>query len=135
MVSNLKKAVDFYCKAFGFELMGEVVMAGKVAIHAVLKHADSAIMLGGPTPDGSHKPPNYLKRKAQAFALYVYVEDVDAHHKRARRFKGIEISQPQDTFWGDRVYNVVDRAGHRWAFASRKSMPSREEMAAAMKEI
>ena len=75
-----------------------------------------------------------LCARAGHFGLYVYVQDVDAHYKKVKRFKGITASAPQDTFWGDRMYDVVDRDGHRWSFASRKSTPTPEEMAAAMQQ-
>ena len=132
VVSDMKKAMDFYQKAFGFTLMGEPMRAGKVIVHAVLKHGDSTLMLGGPTPDGTHKPPTAQRLEGQSFGLFVYVKDVDAHYRQVKRFKGLTATAPVDMFWGDRMYDVIDRDGHRWSFASRKSVPTPEEMAAAM---
>ncbi len=134
-VADIKKAVAFYTKAFGFTLMGEMIKAGKDVFHAVMTHAGSTIMLGAPMPDGSHKTPAAMKLKAQAFGLYVYVADVDAHHKKVKRFKGLTVSPLMDMFWGDRMYDVVDRDGHRWTFASQLSQPTPEEMAEAMKAM
>ena len=134
-VADVKKAMALYQKAFGLTLMGEPMMAGKVVIHAVLGHAGSMVMLGSASPDGAHLTPNAQGIVAQAFGLYVYVKDVDAHHKKVKRFKGLKVSAPQDTFWGDRMYDVVDRDGHRWTFASRKSIPTPEEMAEAMQAM
>ena len=131
-VADVGKAAAFYARAFGFVPMGPPMKAGKLVIHAVLGHEGSAIMLGCPSPRPPHKTPLAAKLKAQAFGLYVYVQDVDAHYKKVKRFKGITASAPQDTFWGDRMYDVVDHDGHRWTFASRVSMPTPEEMAAAM---
>lgn len=135
IVASVKKAADFYQKAFGFELLGPPMMAGKVMVHAVLGHAGSAVMLGSPAPDGSHKTPADQKLKGQSFGLYAYVKDVDAQYKRIKRFKGLQVTAPQDVFWGDRMFDVVDRDGHCWTFASRKSMPTPEEMAAAMQAM
>jgi uncharacterized glyoxalase superfamily protein PhnB len=49
--------------------------------------------------------------------LYVYVDDVDAHHATARA-QGAEAQPPADAPWGDRVYNVRDLQGHPWTFAT-----------------
>jgi len=135
VVAEMKKAMDLYQKAFGFKMMGDPIKAGRIIVHAVMAHHGSVIMLGGPTPDGLHRPPLAQKIKGQSFGLYVYVKDVDAHHKKVKRFKGLTITAPMDTFWGDRLYDVTDRDGHCWTFASRKSEPTPEEMAAAMQAM
>jgi len=50
--------------------------------------------------------------------VYVYVEDVDAHHARARA-AGAEIVRPlQDTDYGSREYSVRDLEGHLWSFGT-----------------
>jgi uncharacterized glyoxalase superfamily protein PhnB len=50
--------------------------------------------------------------------LYVVVDDVDAHHERARA-AGAEINFPiADQPWGHRMYGAVDPAGHEWGFAA-----------------
>jgi uncharacterized glyoxalase superfamily protein PhnB len=49
--------------------------------------------------------------------LYLYVDDVDAHHAAACA-QGADASAPGDAPWGDRVYNVRDLQGHPWTFAS-----------------
>lgn len=131
-VADVKKAADFYVKAFGFTMVGEPIMAGKQVVHATVMHAGGAIMLGCPSPKPKHLTPNAAKLKGQVFGLYVYVEDVDGHFKKVKRFKGLTVNPLMDMFWGDRMYDVIDRDGHRWTFASRKSIPTPEEMAAAM---
>ena len=131
-VTSVSKALDFYQKAFGLKVHGEPMRAGRAIIHAVVKHGDSTVMLGGPAPDGSHGSPASQGVTSHCFGLYVYVRNVDAHHKQVKRFGGIEVTDPMTMFWGDRMYDVVDRDGHRWTFASRKSVPTPEQMAAAM---
>ncbi|MFH2008678.1 MAG: VOC family protein [bacterium] len=134
-VADMRKAMEFYQLAFGFELHGEPMKMGKVIVHAVLRHGSSVIMLGGPTPDGTHVSPNMLGLDKQAFGLFVYVKDVDAHYKHVKRFKGIRLTPPSDMFWGDRTYDVVDRDGHHWGFGSRKAAPTPEQMAAALQAM
>lgn len=49
--------------------------------------------------------------------MYVYVGDVDAHHRRAVA-AGVQATPPQDMPWGDRVWNTIDPQGHPWTFAA-----------------
>jgi uncharacterized glyoxalase superfamily protein PhnB len=49
--------------------------------------------------------------------MYLYVDDVDAHHAAARA-AGADASAPDHAPWGDRVYNVRDLQGHPWTFAT-----------------
>ncbi len=45
--------------------------------------------------------------------MKVYVDDVDKHFTRAKAEGAKIISEPQDGFWGGRVYRVIDHEGHR----------------------
>lgn len=50
-------------------------------------------------------------------SVMVRVEDVDAHHERARR-SGVRILRPPTDFpYGERQYNAEDFAGHHWSFS------------------
>jgi uncharacterized glyoxalase superfamily protein PhnB len=55
--------------------------------------------------------------------MYLYVDDVDAHHAAARA-AGADASTPDDAPWGDRVYNTRDLQGHPWTFASPAARPA-----------
>jgi len=47
----------------------------------------------------------------------VRVEDVDAHHARARERGARVLGEPNDHAYGERQYNVEDFAGHHWCFS------------------
>jgi uncharacterized glyoxalase superfamily protein PhnB len=50
--------------------------------------------------------------------LYVYVEDVDAHHARAAA-AGADIVRPlNDTSYGAREYSLRDPEGNLWSFGT-----------------
>jgi uncharacterized glyoxalase superfamily protein PhnB len=49
--------------------------------------------------------------------LKVYVEDVDDHFRRAAAGGATIISQPEDGFWGGRIYRAKDLEGHQWEFS------------------
>jgi uncharacterized glyoxalase superfamily protein PhnB len=46
----------------------------------------------------------------------VKVDDVDAHHERARQHGAVTLSSPTDYPYGERQYSAEDLAGHRWTF-------------------
>jgi hypothetical protein len=43
--------------------------------------------------------------------LYVYVDDVDAHHARVQA-NGVDSSEPRNEPWGDRAYSTHDPHEH-----------------------
>jgi uncharacterized glyoxalase superfamily protein PhnB len=45
------------------------------------------------------------------------VEDVDAHHERARAAGARILATPADHPYGERQYSAEDPAGHRWTFS------------------
>lgn len=50
--------------------------------------------------------------------LFVYVDNVDAHHDQARTAGARIDSQPVDQPYGQREYGARDLEGHRWWFAT-----------------
>jgi uncharacterized glyoxalase superfamily protein PhnB len=51
--------------------------------------------------------------------MKVYVDDVDKHFSRAKAEGAKIISEPEDGFWGGRIYRVVDHEGHQWEISQR----------------
>jgi uncharacterized glyoxalase superfamily protein PhnB len=47
----------------------------------------------------------------------VVVDDVDAHHERARAAGATIAAAPADQPHGSRIYRAVDPEGHRWIFS------------------
>jgi len=92
-------------------------------MHAEMPLADGVVMVG-PTSaaDASdHVPAEWHSPKSLdgsvTQSLYVYVDDVDAHYARARRAGATIRSEPEDRFYGDRIYVASDPEGHQWTFA------------------
>ena len=121
-------AVDFLTRAAGFT--EKVRMRGEdgKSNHAELEIGGAVIMLG--SPGGDYKNPNDLGGRTQL--VYVYVDDVDAHFEHAKA-QGADIQrEPEDQFYGDRIYSFHDPEGHSWSFATHVRDVSPEEMQAAM---
>jgi uncharacterized glyoxalase superfamily protein PhnB len=118
------KAIDWLCKAFGFEIQLKVEADdGKIA-HAELALGDGLIMTG----DLDKKGRDWQKTPKQAGgctqALCVVVDDVDAHCERARKAGATIAVEPKtsdygDGYWVDRSYEALDLEGHHWWFMQR----------------
>jgi uncharacterized glyoxalase superfamily protein PhnB len=54
---------------------------------------------------------------ARSQAVMVRVEDVDAHHARARDHGARILRAPADFPYGERQYTATDLAGHTWTFS------------------
>jgi uncharacterized glyoxalase superfamily protein PhnB len=122
-------AAEWLTQAFGFALSmaitGEDVNHG----HWEMKLADGVVMLGGPW-DGALKTPRMAGANTQT--VHVRLDDgLDAHCERARAAGATIVREPQDEFYGDRVYAAVDPWGHRWTFGQAVRQVSREEAEAA----
>jgi uncharacterized glyoxalase superfamily protein PhnB len=50
-------------------------------------------------------------------SLMVRVEDVDAHHERARKHGARILRPPADYPFGERQYTAADPVGHEWTFS------------------
>jgi PhnB protein len=63
-----------------------------------------------------------------ATSIMFYTDDVDQVFKRAVAAGAKAEMPPADMFWGDRMGNIVDPFGHKWAIATHKEDVSPEEM-------
>jgi uncharacterized glyoxalase superfamily protein PhnB len=113
-------AIDFLCRAFGFE-RHLVLMAedGRVA-HAQLVRGDSMVMLGS-APSAELQSFMALPEEAGGrvtATLYVRVDDPDAHYARAVAAGAVILRDIADQPFGGRAYMCRDPGGHVWQFGS-----------------
>lgn len=132
VVSDGNAALALYEKALGAEILGKLVTPGadKIA-HAALQLGSSKFFLSDENPDMGMVAP----KSEVGTRFYVYVDDVDAGHKRAVDAGLKEIAAPEDMFWGDRTAVLEDEWGHRWTLAARVKEVSMEEMEEAMQAM
>lgn len=114
-------AVAWLSRAFGFaEHAVYRDDAGRVT-HAELVFGTGMIMLG---PENAGEfgrlvmtlPERSGGRCTQA--IYVVVEDVDAHHARASAAGAEILIAPREEGYGGRSYAARDLEGHAWSFGS-----------------
>jgi len=114
--NDARGAMRSLCTNFGFVELFSAPESGAIVRHAQLRLGTNVIMLGSVRPDERMASPQVLGAATQA--LYVYVDDLDAHFERARS-AGAEItSPPRDTDFGSREYQVRDLEGHFWTFGT-----------------
>lgn len=119
VVQDGAKAIDFYQKAFEFNVVDEVVKDenGKVQ-YATLKLRDATIMI---FPEGAFDSPAKAPATVGSptpVSLYIYIPNVDDFYKKAVAAGAQTIVPPNDAFWGDRFCKMSDPDGHEWAFAT-----------------
>jgi len=110
-------AIDFLAKAFGFEELFRMQMPDGRIGHAEVGYDGLCVMLASEYPTlGLESPRGFDARYSQ---IHVYVDDVDAHHDRARNAGATIAAAPADQDHGDRMYRAMDPEGHRWIFSQR----------------
>ncbi len=126
-------AIEFYKKAFKAVEMSRLPGPQGKVLHAMIRIADSAVMLGEEFPDCGAFGPKALK--GSPVTIHLYVEDADAFVKRAVA-AGAKITMPlEDMFWGDRYGKIEDPFGHHWSIATHIRDVSREEMQKAIQKM
>jgi PhnB protein len=126
-VRDANRALDFYKKAFGAEVLHVAPAPGGKVMHAALKIGDSILMLNDEFPEYGGDPAPSAKG-GTGVALHIYLDNVDAAFERAVS-AGASVKMPlMDQFWGDRYGVVIDPFGHRWSLATHTRDMSPEEM-------
>src|SRR5215470_14313192 len=101
-------AIDWLCRAFGFEVRLKVEGDGGRIEHSELVYGDGLVMVS------DAKPEKFPYRRAprdvggvNTQSMMVYVDDAEAHCKRAREAGAKIVMEPEthdygDDYWSDR---------------------------------
>ncbi len=119
-------AIDWLCRAFGFEVRVKIEGAGGSIEHSELTYGEGLIMVG--QAGLAHKP-SFRKSPrsidgANTQNMMVFVDDADAHCEQARANGAKIVKEPTNTdyggeWWTDRGYECEDLEGHHWWFCQR----------------
>lgn len=126
VIKGAAKAMEFYTKAFGAVETVRMPGPGGQVMHAEMKIGNSMLMLADENPERGHLSPATLGGAGSSVMLYT--DDVDATFKKATAEGATVEMPPADMFWGDRMGNLTDPFGHKWAIATHKEDVSPEEM-------
>jgi uncharacterized glyoxalase superfamily protein PhnB len=127
-------AIDWLCRAFGFELRLKVEGEGGRIEHSELVFAEALVMVGGAgqKDEGREYQQKLLSPRslggANTQTACIFVDDVDAHCARARAAGAEVFREPKtddygDDYWSDRSYGARDPEGHLWWFIQRMRDP------------
>jgi PhnB protein len=126
MYADAAAAIDFLCEAFGFEERFRLPGPGGVVGHAEIGYQDNVVMLANVTEQTGHASPRDLP--ARHGTVLCYVDDVDGHYERAKAAGAKIVAEPEDKYYGDRMYSAADPEGHQWFFATHTRDVPLEEM-------
>jgi PhnB protein len=131
-VSDVKAAVAFYQKAFGFTKRGIMNGPDGKPIHAELTLRGTTLMLGPENPAFGNRSAKTVG--ASPAGLFIYVENVDKVVARALGLGATSKGEVMDMFWGDRCGTVVDPEGYNWMVGTHKAEPNAQQMKKKMAE-
>ena len=123
--ADVGPAIDWLCRAFGFQERLRFTSPSGVVLHAQLVYGEGAIIIG--RRGGSFRPP---RSGETCQYVHVTVEDVDAHFEHALQAGAKLVEAPADKPFGERQYSVEDPEGHRWTFSQHIADVSPEEWGA-----
>lgn len=122
-----RAAIDWLCRAFGFEVRLLVEGDGGSIAHSEITFGEGLMMISGTDGQQSYQqayvsPRGIGGKITQALAFFV--DDVDAHHAvavaaGARIARELSTSDYGDDYWVDRSYGALDPEGHLWWFMQR----------------
>jgi uncharacterized glyoxalase superfamily protein PhnB len=113
---DVAAAIDWLVEAFDFVVRVRMTDDDGLVVHGELGLEESQVMLGLAAENVAWESPS-TQNGIISQRLFIYVDDVDAHHARALESGARVLYPPADQFYGDRVYECVDPEGHRWKFA------------------
>ncbi|MFE0351507.1 VOC family protein [Streptomyces griseoluteus] len=115
LYADARAAIAQLTRALGFTELAVYESEDGTVLHAELTQGNGAVMLGSKGRGGV---------LAEAMGgggpagVYVVVDDVDAHHRRAVEH-GVEIlAPPTDQDYGARDYLARDAEGNVWSFGT-----------------
>lgn len=114
--ADARAALEFLAKAFGFEERFRMDLPDGSVGHAEVGLGDAVVMVSSEWAAGGVVSP--LRLAAVHAQIHVRVDDVDAHHVRARAAGATIAAEPADQEYGERSYRALDPEGHRWIFGA-----------------
>jgi uncharacterized glyoxalase superfamily protein PhnB len=117
---NAPAAIEWLCRAFGFEKHLVVPGPNDTIVHAQLTYGNGMIMLSSMLDTEFNK---LIKQPEELGGFetqspYVIVPDADAHNARAKGAGATIVLDIVDASYGGRSYSCRDLEGHLWSFGT-----------------
>jgi uncharacterized glyoxalase superfamily protein PhnB len=113
-------AVEWLCRAFGFEQHLVVPGEDGTVTHAELTFGNGMIMLGSVRDNafGKLQQPPSKKGDVVTQSPYIVVDEVDQHYETAIAAGAEIVMEIQDQDYGGRDYSCRDPEGYLWNFGT-----------------
>ena len=108
--ADAPRAVEWLQRVFGFRERADARLTWPGGCIAWMEAGNSLFSVR--TAD--ERWPEARGAAPAGFAMKVYVDDVDRHYARAKSEGATIVLEPEDGFWGGRVYRALDYEGHQW---------------------
>lgn len=115
LYADAKAAIKQLTEAFGFTRLSVYEGEDGSVAHAELVQGNGAVMLGS---KGTGSAFDEAMTRAGTTGVYVVVDDVDAHHRRAVEHGAEILMPPTDQDYGSRDYMARDVEGNVWSFGT-----------------
>ena len=117
---NAPAAIEWLCRAFGFEKHLVVPGPNDTIIHTQLTYGNGMIMLSSKLETEFNQ---LIKLPAELGGFetqspYVIVDDADTHYSRAKVAGAEIVIDIADASYGGRGYTCRDLEGHLWSFGT-----------------
>ncbi|MET9857230.1 VOC family protein [Streptomyces sp. NPDC006450] len=113
--TDAKAAIQQLTEAFGFTQVAAYEGEDGAVMHAELSYGNGMVMLGS---KGTGSVFDKAMKGAGPCGVYVVVDDVDAHHRRAVEHGAEILMEPTDQDYGSRDYMARDTEGNVWSFGT-----------------
>ncbi|WP_328746097.1 VOC family protein [Streptomyces sp. NBC_00285] len=113
--ADARAAIRQLTEAFGFTELAVYEGEDGLVAHAELVQGNGAVMLGS---KGTSSAYDKVMKDAGPSGVYVVVDDVDAHHRRAVEHGAEILMPPTDQDYGSRDYMARDAEGNVWSFGT-----------------
>jgi uncharacterized glyoxalase superfamily protein PhnB len=129
-----KAALAWLGRAFGFELTMAIEgppEAPEMCHYEMSCAGQGRVMVGAEWADWIRSPAGLGGVNTQTLHVHL-TGGLDEHCERARAAGAVIGAEPEDQFYGDRIYRAVDPEGHCWSFSTHVRDVSRLEAEAAI---
>jgi uncharacterized glyoxalase superfamily protein PhnB len=111
---DVPKALEWLTRAFGFK---EEMRTGTPSggMHGEMSLNGQRIMMGQGAKDWGMVSPH--EATTATMGVFIYLDDVDAHHARAQAAGAEIVHPPRNESYG-RTYTARDLDGHPWFFTT-----------------
>jgi uncharacterized glyoxalase superfamily protein PhnB len=113
--SDLLRTIEWFERVFGFHERVEARLTWPGGGRAWIEAGSALFNINVAGETGQQD----ASRIVQGVKMKVYVDDVDQHFSHAKAEGAKIISDPEDGFWGGRIYRVLDHEGHQWEISQR----------------